>query len=258
MATYNKRGYKAPKPKDVNEVDETEFIDDKNSTTAEVFGTLDEKANKAEEWIAKNQNNILYALGAIAVLTIGYLLYDKVIAEPKETDAAAEMFTAQKHFEQGINDATKKDSLFNLALNGSEGKFGFLKIAEKYSGTDAGNMANYFTGIIYLNQGKNTEAIKSLEKFSSKDLILNAMAQGTIGDAFAQKNQAKEALSYYEKAAKASENDITTPRFLFKAGQTALELGDKAKANQYFVEIKEKYETSSEARNIDALIGLTQ
>jgi hypothetical protein len=35
----------------------------------------------------------------------------------------------------------KSDSLYKLALNGSEGKFGFFKIADEYSGTDAGNLA---------------------------------------------------------------------------------------------------------------------
>jgi hypothetical protein len=35
------------------------------------------------------------------------------------------------------------DSLYKLSLNGSEGKFGFIKIADEYSGTDA-NLANYY------------------------------------------------------------------------------------------------------------------
>ena len=46
MATYNKRGYKAPKPEEAkveNEFDEVEAVDVQDSTTAEVFNTLDEK-----------------------------------------------------------------------------------------------------------------------------------------------------------------------------------------------------------------------
>jgi hypothetical protein len=34
-------------------------------------------------------------------------------------------------------------SYYILSLNGSEGKFGFIKIADEYSGTDAANLANY-------------------------------------------------------------------------------------------------------------------
>ena len=97
-----------------------------------------------------------------------------------------------------------------------------------------------------------------LEKFSSKDAFLGAIATGAIGDAYSQKNDAKKALEMYEKAARQNTNEFTTPRFLFKAGQTAMVLGNKTDAFKYFSEIKEKYESTPEAQNIDALIGMVQ
>lgn len=258
MATYNKRGFKSPKPKEIEDIEENVDVDAKDSTTAEVFNTLDVGASKAEEWVVRNQKYIFGIVGAIAVVTVGFLLYQKFVVEPKQLEAADEMFVAQQNFQQAIDATTGQDSLFNLALNGAEGKFGFIKIAEEYSGTDAGNLANYYAGIAYLNTGKNTEAIAYLDKFSSDDMILSTLAQGAIGDAFAQKNQLKEALDYYKKAAEMNVNDLTTPRFLLKAGQTAYTLGQKADALKYFTEIKEKYESAPEARNIDGLIGMAQ
>lgn len=260
MATYNKRGFKSPKPKEIEDIEENVDIDvdAKDSTTAEVFNTLDVGASKAEEWVVRNQKYIFGIVGAIALVTVGYLLYQKFVVEPKQLEAADEMFVAQQNFQKAIDATTGQDSLFNLALNGAEGKFGFIKIAEEYSGTDAGNLANYYAGIAYLNTGKNTEAISYLDKFSSDDMILSTLAQGAIGDAFAQKNQLKEALDYYKKAAEMNVNDLTTPRFLLKAGQTAYTLGQKADALKYFTEIKEKYESAPEARNIDGLIGMAQ
>jgi tetratricopeptide (TPR) repeat protein len=259
MATYNKRGFKAPKPKEVvDDIEENVDIDVQDSTTAEVFNTLDVGASKAEEWVVRNQKYIFGIVGAIALVTVGFLLYQKFVVEPKELEAADEMFVAQQNFQKAIDATTGQDSLFNLALNGAEGKYGFIKIAEEYSGTDAGNLANYYAGIAYLNTGKNTEAITYLDKFSSDDMILSTLAQGAIGDAFAQKNQLKEALDYYKKAAEMNVNDLTTPRFLLKAGQTAYTLGQKADALKYFTEIKEKYESAPEARNIDGLIGMAQ
>ena len=48
MATYNKRGYKAPKPEEEKVKNEfEEVIDTSDSTTAEVFDTLDETASKS-------------------------------------------------------------------------------------------------------------------------------------------------------------------------------------------------------------------
>src|SRR6188508_27903 len=155
MATYNKRGYKAPKEKEVKEVtEETQvIIDEKDSTTAEVFSKLDETASRTEDWVAKNQKIIIGVVSAITLVTVGYFAYQKFIANPKEDDAANEMFVAQSNFEKATN-GVASDSLYKLALNGSEGKFGFVKIADEYSGTAAGNLANYYAGIAYLNTGK--------------------------------------------------------------------------------------------------------
>ncbi|PXY44167.1 tetratricopeptide repeat protein [Flavobacterium hydrophilum] len=259
MATYNKRGYKTPKEKEVKEVNEEQevIIDEKDSTTAGVFSKLDETASRTEDWVAKNQKIILGLVAGIAVLTIGYLAYQKFIEAPKQDEAANEMFVAQQNF-QKATDGVASDSLYKLALNGSEGKFGFIKIADEYSGTDAGNLANYYAGMASLNIGKFDDAIKYLGEFKSDDMILSALAKGAIGDAYSQKNNQKEALDYYVKAAESNKNDFTTPRFLLKAGKTALALGQKEDALKYFTDIKENFDATPEAGSVDVLIGLAQ
>ena len=260
MATYNKRGYKTPKEKETvdNTFIEDVKVDEKDSTTAGVFNSLDETASKTEDWVAKNQKYIFGVVAAIALVTVGYLMYQKFIVQPKEDEAATEMFDAQQNFQKAVDATTGADSLFNLALKGEKGKIGFIEIADKYSGTAAGNLANYYAGIAYLNTGKYTEAIASLEDFKSDDVILSTLAVGAIGDAYAQKNQQGEALAQYVKASEMNKNDMTTPRFLLKAGQTSLAMGKKVDALKYFTEIKEKYESTPEGSSIDALIGLAQ
>ncbi|HWS60583.1 MAG TPA: tetratricopeptide repeat protein [Flavobacterium sp.] len=257
MATYNKRGYKPAKEKEVKEVTEDISVLEKNSTTAEVFSTLDATASKTEDFVAKNQRIIIGVVSAIALMTVGYLAYQKFVAAPKEDDAASQMFIAQQNF-QKATDGVASDSLYKLSLNGSEGKWGFIKIADEYSGTDAGNLANYYAGIAFLNTGKYAEAIEYLGKFKSEDMVLSAMAIGAIGDAYSQKNQPKEALENYVKAAESNKNDFTTPRFLLKAGKMALASGNKADALKYFTDIKDNFESSPEAASIDGLIGLAQ
>ncbi len=261
MATFNKRGYRAPKEKEEkvdNNFIEDVNVDEKDSATAKAFDALDQTASRTEDFVAKNQKYILGVLGGIALLTVGYLLYQKFVAEPNQLTAADELFVAQQNFQKAVDGDVKADSLFNLVLNGSEGKFGVIKIAEEYSGTDAGNLANYYAGVAYLNTGKYAEAITSLEKFKSKDAILGTLAIGAIGDAYAQKNQMKEALDYYVKASQANINEFTTPRYLLKAGKTALALGNKSDALKYFTEIKDKYDNTAESQSVDGLIGLAQ
>lgn len=257
MATYNKRGYKTPKEKEVKDTVEGVTIEDTESTTDEVFSKLDETASKTENWVAKNQKIIIGIVGAVALFTVGYVVYQKFIAEPKQLEAADEMFVAQQNFKLAT-DGVASDSLYTLSLNGSEGKFGFIKIADEYSGTDAGNLANYYAGVAYLNTGKYAEAIDYLEKFKSEDIVLSALAKGAIGDAYAQKDQPQEALDNYLKAVSANKNDFTTPRFLLKAGKTALELGKKEDALKYFTDIKDNFDTAPEAATVDAFIGLAQ
>ncbi|QBZ98163.1 tetratricopeptide repeat protein [Flavobacterium sangjuense] len=262
MATFNKRGYKAPKEKaeklDNNYIEDVN-VDEKDSATAKAFDTLDQSASRAEDFVAKNQKYILGFLTIVALATVSYLLYQKFIAEPSQEEAANELFVAQQNFQKAVDaSGTKADSLYSLVLKGSEGKFGVVKIADEYSGTDAGNLANYYAGISYLNTKKYAEAIASLEKFKSDDIMLSTLAIGAVGDAYAQQNKQKEALEHYIKAADANKNELTRPRYLLKAGKTALVLGNKADALKYFNDIKDNYEATPEAQAVDALIGLAQ
>lgn len=252
MATYNKRGYKPKNKAEENELDE------QNSTTAEVFSTLDESASKTEEWVSQNQNYILGVIGVIAVAVLGYLAYNQFVLKPKEASADNEMYYPQQYFDQALNSSTERDSLFALSLNGAEGKYGFLDIIKEYNGTKAANVANYSAGMAYLNMQNYQEAINHLENFSSDDAILGALAKGGVGDAFMQLNQPEDALSYYEKAVAHSDNGFTAPKFLYKAGITALELNKNDKALEYFQRIKDDYTASDEARTIDVFIGKSQ
>ena len=259
MATYNKRGYKAPKPEEVKVENEyEEVVDVSDSTTAEVFDTLDKTASRTEDWVAKNQKLILGVVGVIAIATLGYVLYNKYVVEVKEEKATNQIFQSQQYFQQAVDANAKPDSLYNLALKGGEGKLGFIGIAEEYAGTEAGNLANYYAGMSYLNLGDYKNAITYLENFKSDDAILKPLALGGIGDALSETNKVDDAISYYKKAAEANENDFTTPRFLFKAAQLLVLSGKKAEANKLFVEIKEKYETSKEGMNIEAFIAMTE
>ncbi len=248
MATYKKRGYK-PKTKA-----EKEEVIEENSTTAEVFNTLDETASKTEEWVASNQKYIFIIIGLVAAVVLGYLGYNKFIQEPKAEEASNELFNARKYFDEAIT-SVASDSLYYLALNGSDGKYGMLDIADKFGGTPAGNQANYYAGMAYLNMKDYTNAVKYLGDFSSDDEVLGPIAKGGIGDAFVQLGQNEDALEYYEKAAKMKTNEYTTPMYLFKAAVTAMDLGQTSKALEYFKRIKEEFSNATEAANIDVFIG---
>lgn len=252
MAAYRKRGFK---PKNKAEAVQEERQD---STTAEVFTRLDEQASYVEAWVQKHQNYILGVIAVIALGVLAYWGYDTFIQKPKEAVAANKLFYPQNYFNQALNSETARDSLFTVALNGTEENYGFLAIIETYKGTKAANLAQYAAGMAYLNLQQYREAISHLEHFTSKDAILGAMAKGGIGDAFSQLNQPQDALAYYQKAIAHSTNAYTTPRFLYKAGLVALDLDENKKALGFFKRIKDKFPDAREANGIEALIGFAQ
>ncbi|WP_282135111.1 tetratricopeptide repeat protein [Seonamhaeicola maritimus] len=251
MATYKKRGFK-PKTK----VEKQQNIED-GSTTAEVFNTLDETASKTEAFVEKNQKYIFIIIGVVAAVVLGSLGYKEFISGPKQTAAMNDMFQAQKYFDEATT-AVAKDSLYTLALNGGEGKFGMLDIINEYGGTDAANLASYYAGTAYLRLKDYKNAVEHLSDFKSDDEILAPLAKGNIGDAFVQLNQPEDALGYYEQAAKMRDNEYTTPMYLYKAGNIALDLGKADKALSYFERIKADYPSATEAANIDVFIGKAQ
>lgn len=251
MATYKKRGYK-PKTKK-----EKEVVEELESTTAEVFNTLDESASKTEEWVVKNQNYIIGVIGVVAVLVLGYLGYQKYVAEPKAEEAMNEMYTAKKYFNEAMT-GIASDSLFNLALKGGEGKFGMVDIAKEYSGTPAGNLANYYAGLAYLNLKDYQNAITYLDEYNSDNNTHNAIAKGGIADAFAQLEQMDKSLEYYEKAIAVNANEFTTPMYLLKAAKVAIGLKDYKKANSFLKRIESEFPKATDANEVEALIGLTE
>ena len=246
MATYKKRGFKNKASSN-----KAEALENK-STTANVFNTLDKGSSKTQQWVEKNKNVILGLVGFISIMLIGVFTYSKLITEPKESNAFNEMYFAQKKFDEAI--LIDNDSLYNIALSGDELNMGMLDVIEEFSGTNAANLAHYYTGMVYLNMNDYENSIKYLSKFSSNDILLSSLASGSIGDAFAELNQFEDAYDYYVKASK-GDNNYTTPLFLYKAGTVAMTLNKFKKAEEYFTSIKLDYPKSPEAKNIDAFIS---
>lgn len=248
MATYKKRGAK----KSVSPKQENETVQE--SATAEVFETLDTTANKTEEWVVKYQNIIFGFIGIIALGVLGYLGYQNFILEPKEQEAASELNQAQYYFELAVN-SIESDSLYRRALNGGEGKYGFLDIIENYQGTPAAKLATYSAGMSYLNLKEYDNAILYLDRFNASDVLLSALAKGAIGDAYAQLGAPDKAYDYYLQAAEVSENMYSTPKYLYKAALLGAENGKIKQAISFLERIENDYPKSEEARWVSVQKG---
>ena len=246
MATFNRRGYKKNKSHLSNQIEK--------SQTAEVFDSLDSTANKSEQWILKNQKIIFASIAIISISVLSYLGFQRFIFEPKENEAISELNQAQYFFELALV-SSQPDSLFKLALNGAEGKYGFLDIVDKYSGTKAANLANYSIGMSYLNLKEYEQAIIYLDKFNSDDILLKSISLGSIGDCFSELGQPNEAFEYYQRAFKNNDNIYTTPKYLFKAALIGSKLGNYRSSIEYLKRIKDEFPDSYESSLVEVQLG---
>ena len=210
---------------------------------------LIEQYSKVEHFIKENRKSVSIIVGGTLVLVAAYFGYQKFVVAPKETEAAGQMFTAERYFQQ---DSLKK------ALNGDGNFPGFETIAEDYSGTKAGNLANYYAGICQLRLGKFEEAIEKLEDFTTSDDVLASVALGATGDAYSELNNSEKAINYYQKAADKGKNDLTSPVYLMKAATLYEASNETEKALDIYKQIQSDYYESQEGREVEKYISRAQ
>ncbi|MDR1225450.1 MAG: tetratricopeptide repeat protein [Prevotellaceae bacterium] len=210
---------------------------------------IEETLTRAELFIEKHQKNLLYGGLALLILVGGYFAYKYWYRLPLEEEAQSQMFVAVQSFE--------KDSL-QTALNGDGTNLGLLEVADRYSGTAAGNLASYYAGVAYLHLGQYEDAISYLEKFSGHGLIGKALAIGNIGDAYSELGSLDKAVAYYKKAAGANANQMTSPRFLVKAGVVYEKLEDYKSALAVYQQLQKDYPTTTEGRDAEKYITRVQ
>lgn len=208
----------------------------------DVVGTY----NRAERFIEENQKSLTVIAVAIAVIIGGYFAYTRLYLAPLEEEAAKEMWKAESYF--------KMDSL-DLALTGDGNFMGFEDIADEYSSTKVGKLANYYIGLIYMKKGEFEVAIQYLGDFSSDDVILSTTVIGNLGDCYSELGDYEEAYDYYVKATSNNENNFTTPVYLMKAAAVAEELGKFEKALKHYEQIRDSYSETQEGRNIEKYIA---
>ena len=203
-----------------------------------------ENINNREAFFMQYKKAILIAVAAIIVVIAGVFLYISQISGPREEKASTALSKGQTYF---------NNEMFEQAVNGDgTGFVGFAKLADEYSGTKAGNLANLYAGLCYANLGKWAEAQKSLDAFSTEgDQMISPASQAALGDAYAHLNQLDKAVDAFKKAADMADskaeddtNNSLSPIFLIKAGEVLESQGKKDEALKLYQDIKKKYVNS--------------
>ena len=193
-----------------------------------------EVVEKAKKFWSANSKKILSGLAAVAIIVGGYFAYQNFFRKPKIAESIDKSFKAEEYY--------RLDS-FQLALNGDGVNPGFIRIASSYSGTPAGNLANFYAGVCYIRLNMNDKAVKYLEDFKTSSAPVQQRAYKLLGDAYGDMGKADKALDYYKKAARHFESDqMASADALFSAAYLAQHvLNKKDEAIALYKELKEKY-----------------
>lgn len=215
----------------------------------EALGTA---MNKTEMFFEKNSKSMIIALLALFVLAAAIFGYRQLISQPRERKAAEMIAQAQYRFESTTPE-------YQLALEGDANGPGFLDVIDQYGSTRAGNLAKHYAGICYLRLGDLDNAATYLAKYKpAKGIpaeIVNAQNIGLQGDIAVEKGDYAAAIKLFEKAAKISDNNLTAPMYLRKAGLAEQAQGNEQKAAAFYEEILTSYPASMEARDAEKLLG---
>jgi TolA-binding protein len=203
---------------------------------------------RAKDFWAKYGRITTIIAAVIIILGGGYLAYKYMIVEPKEQKAAEAIWRAENYFAQ--------DSL-EKALKGDGQSAGFERIASQYKGTKAGELANYYAGVISLKLGDDNKAIRYLKSFSTDAHQIQARAYKLLADAYANTGRNTDALNNYKKAASEFEKDKSNAsEYLLMAAYFADRvLNDKKQAESLYREVIEKYPNSGARSQADRYLA---
>ncbi len=209
--------------------------------------TVEQSLNQSEAFFLKNKKAVMAVVAAVVIIIAGAFLYQTYVSEPNELKASTAIAKGQELFMAGD---------FQKALSGDSASFkGFAKLADEYSSTAAGNLANLYAGLCSAKLNKWEDAAKYIEAFDgADDQMISPAAEGALGNVYAHLNQLDKAVSHLKNAAEKADNNSLSPTFLIQAGEILESQGKNEEALKLYQQVKEKYFNSMAYQTIDGYI----
>jgi tetratricopeptide (TPR) repeat protein len=237
--------------KDETTVDNTEVNETVEETVEEKPKAIDPSLEGIQLFYETNKKMITYAGGGLVAIIAAFCFFKFYYLPEKENEASNEIFWAQNYFEVDSFNIALKGGVTVISPDGQKQIMGFEQIADEYSITKTGSLANYCAGICYLRTGKFEQAIEFLQKYDGNDEMIAPIAVGAIGDCNMELNKVDEAIKFYLKAAETSNNNFTTPFYLKKAGFAYEQKSNFSEALALYERIQKEYGKSNEGKEIE-------
>ena len=218
----------------------------KTSRAEQNFENIGESLSKTEQFLDKNQKSLLTGLIVIIVAVGAYLAYHYLYKVPKREEAQTAIFKGERYFQDGAD---------SLALFGNGNDYiGFEAIIDRYKGTKTADLAHAYAGISHNRLGNHEQALEHFKKFKGGDILVTPSVTGAIGDIYMNMGQSDDAIKQFLKAAKDADDEMLSPIYYKKAGETYIHAGNYDKAIETFTMIKDTYINSPEGQEADKFI----
>lgn len=172
-----------------------------------------------------NKTAIYVAFGALLVIAGVTLCYIYFFRGPKN-ERAWEAYNKIEMTAQNDTVAAKE----------------YKKVADEFSGTDAGNVAALSAAQNYYEIGDYKNAVEYLQKFKTKDEVLQANAFVLLGDCYVNLKKYDDAnQAYTEAVRKAGGNPQIVPRTLLKQANVYDEQKKYGEAEKCYQMIKDQF-----------------
>ncbi len=203
--------------------------------------------NKSLTFFNANKTTIL-SVGVTLIVVVAVLFGYNYYSSNQESKAQILLAGAENFYSQGD---------YQTALNGDEASYtaGFIEIATKYAGTNAGNLATYYAAVSSYKLDKNEDALSYIQNYKHVEGILGVGSLSFEGALLELNGSFDQAAQIYEKAASWDINDSTTPFNLYKAALAYKKAGNLEKTKALAAKIIQDYPNSAEFVESERLQG---
>jgi tetratricopeptide (TPR) repeat protein len=183
---------------------------------------------------------VTIGVGVLVIGILGFLLYRQFVHKPANEKS-------KDSYWEGLNYAVKDST--DVAIDILESS------VKKYDGKVGGEVAQFVLARQLMAKGEFKAAIEELEGVDTEDTYVNIMAVGLHADCLSEMKKYEDAANKYLEAADMTENELTTPMYLRKAGLCAEEIKNFPKAAEFYQRIIDDYPSYSGQNQIEKLLA---
>ncbi len=206
--------------------------------------------SKSLQYYESYQKQILIA-AAVLIVIIAAIAYFGNQASIEETKASAALSEVSGMYQSGNYQAAIKGMPGNNIL-------GLAEVADKYSGTEAGEIARVYLANSYFYQGEYDKALEAYEDYSGDLDLYKAAAAAGEAACYEAKGDLERAAEYYQNAAFVSESNPQNSEYLLNSAVNYIKVGNYDEAKTLLENIKRNYEGSQEVSEADRYLAEIQ